>query len=406
MSSERPAVEFTHVSKRYRLRLNPGAEGAAQNLGKRDPQGGLWALRDVSFDVNAGSALGIVGPNGAGKTTILKLIAGITGPTSGRAVTHGRISALIELGAGFHPDLSGRENAYLAAAILGMKRTEIVRRFDEIVAFAGIEPFIDAPVKRYSAGMQARLAFSVAVHAEPAILLVDEVLSVGDAAFQVRCMERIHALRRQGVTLVLVSHYLGLIVEACEHAIFLSQGEVRFRGGAQETVNCYQDALRTAAAAQAGPTPSGLGVRSGSFTAEVTAVSLLDIEGNPRSEWDIGEPMKVRIEYVAHREIEDPIFGVEITRNDGLDCFATNTRWDGLSAGRLCGRGVVELHLPRLDLSAGSYTIGVGLLDRTGIAFLDLHERAYPFQIRTSRVHRGAMYLEHVWCLSDVDKTP
>jgi lipopolysaccharide transport system ATP-binding protein len=389
MSSERPAVSFECVSKRYRLR----------RLGRDTDPHVLWALRDLTFAVPSGSALGIVGPNGAGKTTVLKLIAGITGPTTGRVTRQGRIAALIELGAGFHPDLSGRENIYLAGAILGLTRGEIARRFDDLIAFAGIGSFIDAPVKRYSAGMQARLAFAVAVHADPAILLVDEVLSVGDAAFQVQCMERIHRLRQTGVTLIFVSHHLGLVVDACESALFLDQGQIRFHGPAQEAVNCYQDMLRGAGRAAAGPTPSGLGTRSGNFEAEIVAVSLLDAGGVPRGEWDVGQSLTVRIEYVAHRPIEEPIFGVEITRNDGLDCFATNTRWDGRSTGVLEGRGLVELRLPHLDLAAGTYTVGVGLLERTGVAFLDFHERAYAFQVRTARVHRGVVCLEHDWRL-------
>ena len=386
-----PVIEFQQVSKRYRLKQSKPASGG------RATGRNLWALQDISFSVEPGQALGIIGFNGAGKTTILKLIAGITEPTKGKVTQKGRITALIELGAGFHPDLTGRENVHLSAAMFGMRRREIHDHFDDIVEFAEMEDFIDTPVKRYSTGMQARLAFAVAVHANPDILLVDEVLSVGDASFQVRCMERMQELREGGVTLVFVSHYLGLIVDACEQAIFLDAGHIQFVGPVQEVVNRYQDAIRASGKAQMGATPSGAGARSGSFDVEITSVALLDEMGRDRSIWDIGQPMTVQIGYLAHRAITAPIFGVEITRNDGLDCFATNTAWDGMSTGQVLGSGMVELQIPRLTLTAGSYYIGVGILERTGTAFLDFHDKAYHFEVKTERKHRGAVYLDHRW---------
>ena len=386
-----PVIEFQQVSKRYRVKESKPPSG------RRAAEKSLWALQDISFSVEPGQALGIVGFNGAGKTTILKLIAGITSPTNGRVTHKGRITALIELGAGFHPDLTGRDNVHLSAAMFGLRRQEIHDRFDDIAAFAEMEDFIDMPVKRYSTGMHARLAFAVAVHANPGILLVDEVLSVGDAPFQVRCMERMQELREGGVTLVFVSHYLGLIVDSCEQAIFLDEGQIQFMGHAQETVNRYQDAIRAAGEAHFGATPSGVGARSGSFEIEVTSVALLDGLGRERSIWDIGQPMTVRIGYHAHRPTVEPVFGVEISRNDGLDCFATNTAWNGMSTGLVSGSGMVDLQIPRLALAAGSYYIGVGILERTGTVFFDFHDKAYHFEVRTERKHRGAVYLDHRW---------
>lgn len=389
-----PVIDFQHVSKRYRVRGLARREASPRMSG-----GSLWALRDVTFSVDPGQALGIVGFNGAGKTTVLKLIAGITSPTEGHVTRRGQIAALIELGSGFHPDLSGRDNLYLSAAILGVTRRDVRTRFDSIVEFAGLSSFIDAPVKQYSAGMQARLAFSVAVHAHPDILLVDEVLSVGDAPFQVRCMERIHQMRQEGLTLVFVSHYLGLVADACERAIHLDQGEARFIGQAQDAVTRYQDTIARSGLARAGATPSGIGARSGSFDVQITSVSLLDGQRQARRVWETGESMIVLITYAAHRPVAEPLFGVEITRSDGLDCFATNTGWDGISTGHVQSSGAVELHIPRLDLAAGSYTVGVGILERTGVAFFDFHDRAYPFEVHADRRHRGVVLMEHNWVI-------
>lgn len=394
-------IAFENVSKKYRLGGSSLRETIIALLGGRDRADHVWALKDVSFAVEEGGSLGIIGPNGAGKTTILKLMAGLTAPTRGTVSVEGLVSALIELGAGFHPDLSGRENVYLYGAILGLKRREIAARFDTIVEFAGIGRFIDTPLKRYSWGMQARLAFAVAAHVEPDILLVDEVLSVGDAAYQVKCAERIGQMREGGTTIVFVSHYLDLIVETCQRAIFLDGGEIQYIGETQEAVSRYQDALRRAGRAQAGATPGGLGVRSGSFEMEILEVRLLDGDGRERQTYEMGEKMVVRIAYLAHRPLSEPVFGVEITRNDGLYCYATNSRWDGLRTGCIDGRGVIEMEIPRLNLSAGAYLMGVGILEQNAIAFYDFHDKAYPFQVQTRKNDRGVLYLDHTWRFVD-----
>jgi lipopolysaccharide transport system ATP-binding protein len=394
-------IAFENVSKRYRLGRSSLRETVAALLGGQDQTDHVEALKDVSFALEEGGSLGIIGPNGAGKTTILKLMAGITAPTRGTVSVNGRVSALIELGAGFHPDLSGRENVYLYGAILGLKRHEIAARFDDIVEFAEIGRFIDTPLKRYSWGMQARLAFAVAAHVEPDILLVDEVLSVGDAAYQVRCADRIGQMRDGGTTIVFVSHYLDLIVETCPQTIFLDGGEIQYMGETQEAVNRYQEALRRVGRAQAGATPGGLGVRSGSFEMAILEVRLLDGEGRERQTYQLGEKMVVRIAYVAHRPVREPVFGVEITRQDGLYCYATNTRWDGLRTGWIDGRGVIEMEIPHLNLSAGAYLMGVGILERNAIAFYDFHDKAYPFQVQTSKKDRGVLYLDHTWRFID-----
>ncbi len=394
-------IAFEKVSKRYRLGGGSLRETIAALLGGRDRADHVEALKEVSFAVEEGGSLGIIGPNGAGKTTILKLMAGITAPTRGTVSVNGRVSALIELGAGFHSDLTGRENVYLYGAILGLKRREIAARFDDIVDFAGTGRFLDTPLKRYSWGMQARLAFAVAAHVEPDILLVDEVLSVGDAAYQVRCAERIGQMRDGGATIVFVSHHLELVVETCQQTIFLDGGEIQYMGETQKAVNRYQEALRKSGQAQAWATPGGLGVRSGSFEMEILEVRLLDGEGRQTQTYQMGEKMVVRIAYVAHRPVSEPVFGVEITRQDDLYCYATNTRWDGLRTGCIAGRGVIEIEMPHLNLSAGAYLMGVGILEQNAIAFYDFHDKAYPFQVQTSKNDRGVLYLDHTWRFVD-----
>ncbi len=401
------AISFENVSKRYRLGTGQGSlreaipgflRGLSSRLTGHQGQGEhIWALKDVSFKVARGESLGIIGPNGAGKTTILKLMAGITAPSQGDVSVHGRVSALIELGAGFHPDLTGRENVYLYGLILGLQKKEIEARFDDIVEFAELERFIETPVKRYSWGMQARLAFAVVAHVDPDILLVDEVLSVGDAAYQVKCAKMIERMRQEGTTIVFVSHYLDLIVETCDRAIFLDQGQIQYMGETQEAVNRYQDLIRQAGRARAGATLSGLGIRSGSFEVEIVNVKLLDGLGQERRSYEMGETMVIRIEYLTHAPVSEPVFGVEFTRNDGLYCYATNTRWDGLKTGCIEGTGVVEMEIPRLNLAAGSYRMGVGILESNAIAFYDFHDKAYPFEVRTRKSDRGVLYLDHTW---------
>ena len=221
-------VRSDHVSKQYA----PRAAGSGPEA--------FWALRDLSFDVIRGEAFGVIGPNGAGKSTLLKLLAGITTPTSGRIEIRGRLSALIEIGSGFHPELSGRENVYLSGSILGMRRREIAAKFDQIVEFAGVAPFIDMPVKWYSSGMYVRLGFSIAAHLDPDILLIDEVLAVGDAAFQERCLARIRALRRSGTTAILISHDLSAIEQLCDRVMLLERGQAIEYGDPQAVVTAYR----------------------------------------------------------------------------------------------------------------------------------------------------------------------
>lgn len=338
------------VSKRYHL---SGTRGLLRSLvfppREEDPDC-LWALRDVTFAVQPGEAFAVVGHNGAGKSTLLKLLAGIMQPTRGRIDIQGRLGCLIEVGAGFHPELTGRENVFLNGAILGMKRREIARRLDSIVAYAELEQFLDVPVKRYSSGMFMRLGFSVAVHAQPEVLLVDEVLAVGDQAFQLRCLNTIADLRRQGTAVVLVSHSFFTVLGVCSRAMWLDHGRMRLTGPADEVVRAYERSVQ--------------GMEAGESSFEGTAQARFleaEVEGGGRVA--CGEALRVRLVVEAADTLPAPVLGFGIVRSDGTTCGASNTRVQGERSPDLLGRHELRLELPDLRLLPGAYRLLLELAD-------------------------------------------
>ena len=351
-------LSLRHVSKRYRLEdaLPPGT-GLARRLASRvvPHRHDFWALRDVSLDVQRGETIGVIGHNGAGKSTLLKLLSRITAPTEGEIRIRGRLSALIELGSGFHPELTGRENLFLSGAILGMRRREIVAKLQSIVDFAGVNEFIDVPVKWYSSGMYVRLGFAMAAHLDPDVLLVDEVLSVGDASFQGRCFARIAELKQAGTTIVLISHDLGSVERLSDRAVLLNHGRVAAMGRPSDVISTYQKSIDAKASAE----PEVEERRP----IEIRALRLLDIEGREVSTARTGDPLLVRIEFEAATRVERPVFDVYFyTYQDGLlEAQCSSAADDRLGAAE--GRGTVEFHLPALGLQPGAYTIGVTVKD-------------------------------------------
>jgi lipopolysaccharide transport system ATP-binding protein len=347
----------------------------------------FWAVRDMSFEVGPGEALGIIGPNGAGKSTTLKLLTKILRPTRGRIEINGRIGALIEVAAGFHPDLTGRENVYLQGAIMGMSRAEIARKFDAIVDFSGVQEFIDTPVKRYSSGMNARLGFAIAAHLDPDVLIIDEVLSVGDVGFQEKCVARMRELLARGIPLVFVSHNLAAVVQLCTRAILVDRGKVQFDGRPAETVAEFRKARRDSAApAAAGDKPIA-----------ITDVQLLQPDGEPSPLHTTGRPMTIRVSYEAREPIRQPHVAIDIHGVDGVYCAGINTRMDDCTLGTLEGRGFVDLAIAKLALLPGCYSVSAGILDPQGLRPLDLQERAFPFSVVSDRRDFGFVYLEHQW---------
>ncbi len=360
--------------------------------GNRDPSQYHWAVKDVSFSLEPGEALGIIGPNGAGKTTILKLLSRVTYPTQGEIKIHGRLSALIELGAGFHPDLTGRENIYLNGTILGMKRAEIRRRFDQIVEFAGIGHYLDTPVKRYSSGMYARLGFAIAAHMDPDVLLVDEVLAVGDYAFQQKCHAHMDRLRSQGTTLIFVSHNMEAVRRVCDKVLVMYRGEKIFEGSAAEGIIAYSDALREAARNRAVEVPEegGVAERIMTFDAEIVRVELLDETGQPATVFQAGQRAVVRMHVVFHRDVDSPVFSLNVRTVDGRVVYDTTTKWQGVQipyfqAGERC-IAAFELDLRLLD---GEYQLGVAAVAADFSYFYDYLERATSFYVEGARGAKG-----------------
>jgi ABC-type polysaccharide/polyol phosphate transport system ATPase subunit len=374
-------IEFEHVSKAYRLgasrtSLREAIPQMTRKLfsrnGSRPDDQLFWALNDVSFQVEEGEVLGIIGHNGAGKSTILKLLSKVSFPTSGQIRTQGRMAALIELGAGFHPDLSGRENIYLNGSILGLTRQEIDAQFSDIVEFAGLERFIDTPVKRYSSGMYVRLAFAVAAHVRADLLLVDEVLSVGDMAFQQRCMEKMSELRDSGTTIVFISHNLWSVEIFCERVLLLRAGQIVAEGDPPEVIGIYRRQEREDLLARANgkngtdsgalESPDDLSEQEGE--ACFTKIELLDKAGQPESEFNPHDQMIVRAHYVSPKRLESPVYVMRIYRFDGLICCAVHNWTEDTSAlPDVQGHGEVEACLGPLQLVPGDYTVEVLIVD-------------------------------------------
>jgi ABC-type polysaccharide/polyol phosphate transport system ATPase subunit len=364
----------------------------------------FWALKGLDIEIHPGERVGIIGPNGAGKTTTLRLMGRITKATKGRVSMHGRIGALIAVGAGIHPELSGRENIYLYGSIMGLKRREIQTKFDRIVAFSGVEEFLDTPVKYYSSGMRVRLGFSVALHVDPDIMLVDEVLSVGDFQFQKRCLDGIDEMARNGCTIVYVSHDLYSVKQTSRRVIFLSQGEVQYDGDPQEAINRYLDQTRSGEATLGGTTPSGRGVRWGSYEAVIDDVRLLNGDGQVTEAIACGDPLTVEISYQAPQPIPSPEFSMYVKRNDGMMMCASLASSDGLRLPELSGRGVLRARIEHFDCAPGSYAVSVAMADSTGLAFIDHHKDAYPFKVTSTRAGEGMLYYHVGWEAGAVDR--
>ncbi len=371
-------------------------------------------INDLTIRIPRGASVGLIGRNGSGKSTFLKLITGIYKPTSGSVNVKGRIAALIELGAGFHPDFTGRENLILAGIMHGLSREEISDRFDDIVKFAELEQVIDDPVRTYSSGMFMRLGFSIAIHTDPDILLVDEVLAVGDAGFVAKCKDRIAELRRAGKTLILVTHDLDAVERWCDEAIWLHQGVVKDRGNPRRVIDAYRSfievqeegSLLTQDGAEAGSSAPHGGVqpqakRWGSREVEITSVSLLDWNGIEKRVLHPEDGARIRLAYKVNSSFHDVVFGVGITRADGLSVFGTNTEIDRVKLPAIAGVGMVEFELPRIGLVEGTYTFDVAVHRADGYPY-DYHKDAIHFSIRSERKEVGVSSLNRAWVVDGV----
>jgi ABC-type polysaccharide/polyol phosphate transport system ATPase subunit len=434
------AVDVTKVYRRYARRRQfatlKSALVSRTLLRDLRPDDVFPAVRNVTFSVPAGTTCGVIGRNGSGKSTMLKLVAGITKPTSGTVRVAGRISALIELGAGFHPEISGRENVFINAVMLGLTKREITKRFDEIVEFAEMEDFIDAPVKTYSSGMYMRLGFAVAINVDPDVLLVDEVLAVGDEGFTHKCLDKFAEFRRRGKTILLVTHALSLVERFCDEALWLDAGEVRGGGDTRRVVAAYisdvakseerelaaGDAKARAVAghegepAEAAPAPDAAPAspapdegpadmskategRWGSREVEIVGVDLVGDSGQPIHIFNSGEQMSVRMKVRAVRPVEDVVFGVGLFNAEGTCVFGTNTEIEHYEPERLDGDGTVTFRFDSLDLVAGTYKLDVAAHRRDGYQY-DYHRLLYSFRIKSPVGDAGIYRPRHAWSFS------
>ncbi len=382
------------------------------------PKEVFWGLRDVSFNVAPGQIVGVIGRNGAGKSTLLRLIGGVARPDKGRVKTLGRIGGFLDLTAGLRPDLTGRENVFVSGVIAGLTRREVKQRFDSIVAFAEVEEFIDSPLRTYSTGMQMRLAFAVVAHTNPDILLIDEVLAVGDMAFQRKCLERIARFKAEGCAILLVSHDTNQIRQLCDKALWLRTGLLVAQGPTEVVADQYvaemttETKRRTPAAQPVLHTSTGTDLRVnenrfGSLELEIVAVHLLDSAGLPVTEFEGGYPLHIKIEFLAPQPIESPIFGATISREDGFVCYDTSTEAAGLSMPAVHGQGRVILQLERLDLNGGSYYVDVGAYERDWAYAYDYHWHVYPLHVCSTGGEKGVLRPPHRWeldCTSESQK--
>jgi len=434
------AIELTNASKVYRRFAHRRQFATLKSalLSRslvRDlrPDETFTALTNVTVSVPRGQTLGVIGRNGSGKSTMLKLVAGITKPTSGTVRVNGRISALIELGAGFHPEISGRENVFINGIMLGLTKREVAQRFDEIVEFAELQEFIDAPVKNYSSGMYMRLGFAVAIHVDPEVLLVDEVLAVGDEGFTHKCLDKFAEFKRRGKTILLVTHSLGMVERFCDEALWLDAGRIKGSGDPKRIVGAYltdveqreehelaagdAKARESASVAIVSPDEPASAVlpdmpietatgpadmfrategRWGSREVEITQVTLVGPDGEAGHVFHSGDPMDVRIQMRAPLPVDDFVVGIGIFNAEGVCCYGTNTSIAELVAERLSGNAEATFSIASLDLVEGTYKLDVAVHKLDGYPY-DYHRLLYTFRVKLRAKDVGIYRPRHEW---------
>jgi lipopolysaccharide transport system ATP-binding protein len=409
------AIRVEGLSKRFRrslpgdrLRTLKSALVGRSLASGLTPEESIGALEEVSFAVHQGEAFGVIGGNGSGKSTLLKLVAGMLKPTTGRITVAGRVAALIELGAGFHPEISGRENVFINGAVLGLTRKQIERRYDDIVEFSGLGDFMEEPVKNYSSGMYVRLGFAVAIYTDPDVLLVDEVLAVGDEAFAHRCLRRIEEFLATGKTLLLVSHSLDLVEGVCDRVLWLDRGHQRLVGEPRRVIDAYrqevaeregeehrEDKRRREESGE----PVSEELRWGSRAAEIVAVRLLagrTADDEERYRVTTGEDVTFEIRAKAAQPLDDFVFGVAVSTPRDFEVWGTNTDLAGYAAGHFEGEATVRLTCPAFRLAPGEYLVDVAIHSKEGAPY-DYHRRALAFTVTASAGGVGVYSPEHRW---------
>ncbi len=443
------AIEVKDLKKKFKVYYDKGSQLKERLLFKhRNRYEERWVLKGISFNVKQGEAIGLIGHNGCGKSTTLKLLTKIIYPDSGSVTMRGRVSSLIELGAGFHPDMTGRENIYTNAAIFGLSRKEIEERMDDIIRFSELEEFLDNPVRTYSSGMYMRLAFSIAINVDADILLIDEILAVGDVNFQAKCFNRLREIKAQGTTIVIVSHSLSQIEQICDRSIWIQDGLILAEGNPHEIHLKYFDYMgqkmqeRQAleeemvaaeeaqenndvqetpqevvheependisregeeAAGEAGEAPETAPAqkeRWGNGKAEITNITMLDEDGQPKNVFATGSKVKFVIEYKVKKKIDDAVFGIGIFRNDDVQIYGTNTRIDGVKEFSLSKGGATEVVIESLMLLPGEYYLDVAIESGMGIP-VDYFRKAKRFSVYSAIGDVGLVRLEHGWSVGE-----
>jgi len=421
LGSGEPLIRFERVSKKFELNRQQSRsylDLLAKIFRRTTSREYFWPLRDVSFTIGHGVTVGVIGENGSGKSTLLKLVSRILEPTSGEIMVAGRVSALLELGAGFHPELTGRENIYLHASLLGLQRTQVNQVLEQIIHFADLGPFIDTPVKHYSSGMYARLGFAIAIYVEPEVLLVDEVLAVGDEAFQRRCLDAIQRLRARGVTILLVSHSLGQVLQLCDHALWLDDGQIVTFGETKEVIRHYLDAvdeetahrlldenarslLTPATEEKESPAVERAPRRWGSGPLQITSVEMVNAAGATSWSFTPLERVTVRIGYRAEKALPEPIFSVLIHKLDGYYLWASNTYDHPVAPILQRGEGVLTVDIGGLALTNGRYALSAVAYTEPDSPHWshpsDFHDQLYQFQIVSSTVIHGDIVMPTTW---------
>lgn len=426
------AILVQDVSKKFKVYYDKGTSLKEKVLFRsRRRYEEREVLKNISFQVRKGEAIGIVGHNGCGKSTLLKMLTKIMYPDGGSVTTDGRISALIELGAGFHPDMSGRENIYTNAAIFGLSRAEIDRRLDQIIEFSELREYIDNPVRTYSSGMYMRLAFSVAINVDADILLVDEILAVGDASFQAKCFNRLREIKASGTTIVIVSHSLGQIEQICDRSIWIHEGKIQMDGKPRDVHPVYLDYMGKQFLDHTGggcgrkeaeepaekktqdvqpqeeqpgkevpqEEPTQEKTRWGNGAARFTKIRCLDKDGEERESFLTGEKMTIEMHYQVYGELKNPACGIGIFRNDGVNCYGVNTQIDHIQGLKLESKGRICFEIEANLLLPGMYTLDVALHTEEGFAY-DYYRFAKTFQIYSERAEAGIVRLPHAWIVN------
>jgi lipopolysaccharide transport system ATP-binding protein len=389
------AIRVDHASKRFRLykerRRSLKEVVVTRSFGNWDD---FWALQDVSFEIPEGQSVGVIGHNGSGKSTLLKMLTGIIDPDAGSVNVRGRVSSLLELAAGFQPEYTGRENVFLYGGLLGLSRKSVAQKFDEILEFSELGSFIEYPVKNYSSGMYMRLGFSVAVHLDPDVLLIDEVLAVGDANFQQKCFQHLNKLRRGGITIVLVSHDLDSVGRFCERAIWLDQGRVLADGPSEHSIQSYIDQSAARASRRGGEQHAD--GSDADRALDVTAVRFRDREGREIRTARSGEPLEVEIAYEARRPLQNVAFNLTIFRSDGIRCVDAPSNVPTIYE-LPPGPGVARLRFSSFPLHRGAYQVTVAVYDPTDNGMFQFHDRLYPITVQDPKGGPAVVWLDYDW---------